>query len=195
VGAPAPALTAAPPRVGSKPERKPAKPLEFDGGMAQSPRTAGAEPSGGTRTKPCPVCGEEIAVGAKKCRFCNEVFDVEGLKRVQDAAAEPDHMDIPSSLNAITWLNYIFSGAMFVVGIAQLGSNPPSAIANLLVHGLILLMVYKVRNRSYVAWCIMTGVMVLNIALSAANAPGGIAIGALWLRAMLAEDSRRYCSQ
>jgi len=25
--------------------------------------------------KPCPVCGEPIAVAARKCRFCGELFD------------------------------------------------------------------------------------------------------------------------
>jgi len=25
--------------------------------------------------KPCPVCGEQIAAAARKCRFCGEVFD------------------------------------------------------------------------------------------------------------------------
>jgi hypothetical protein len=25
--------------------------------------------------KPCPLCGEQIAAAARKCRFCGEVFD------------------------------------------------------------------------------------------------------------------------
>jgi|688.fasta_scaffold378014_1 hypothetical protein len=25
--------------------------------------------------KPCPVCGEQIAITARKCRFCGEVFE------------------------------------------------------------------------------------------------------------------------
>ncbi len=38
--------------------------------------------------RPCPFCGEAILIGARKCRFCNEVLD-EALKadRARQASA------------------------------------------------------------------------------------------------------------
>ncbi|MBI3724808.1 zinc ribbon domain-containing protein [bacterium] len=36
---------------------------------------AGSPTSSPEGTKPCPFCAEQIAVSAKKCRFCNEWLD------------------------------------------------------------------------------------------------------------------------
>ena len=31
--------------------------------------------------QPCPVCGEQIAAAARKCRFCGEVFDAPEIEQ------------------------------------------------------------------------------------------------------------------
>lgn len=40
------------------------------------------------QTKPCPYCGEQIAVAAKKCRFCGELLDEEE-RAAREQASRP----------------------------------------------------------------------------------------------------------
>ncbi len=40
------------------------------------------------QTKPCPYCGEQIAVAAKKCRFCGELLDAKE-RAAREQASRP----------------------------------------------------------------------------------------------------------
>jgi hypothetical protein len=69
------------------------------GGVLAVPASAiAAEPvlpeEGGER-RPCPVCGEEIAATARKCRFCGEVLDPE-LRRKSSGGPRMSRQDLYS---------------------------------------------------------------------------------------------------
>src|SRR5262249_22073208 len=52
--------------VAAEEQPPPAEPVE----AATTPAQAPAAPAGGTPTKACPACGQQIAYTARKCRFC-----------------------------------------------------------------------------------------------------------------------------
>ena len=69
-------LAAAPqPSTPSSPQSSPDSAESWLDGL-QSPDAAATTPgAGGEARRPCPMCGEMIAAGAPKCRFCGAVFD------------------------------------------------------------------------------------------------------------------------
>jgi predicted RNA-binding Zn-ribbon protein involved in translation (DUF1610 family) len=59
-------------------------------------KVAGGGGGGGEQRRPCPMCGEMIAMTAMKCRFCNSIFDPTlrkaEAKRSRNYAAGDDDM-------------------------------------------------------------------------------------------------------
>jgi hypothetical protein len=175
--------------------RKPAAPLPFDGGMVPAPKSVSNDKVP-MKTRPCPVCGEEIAAAAKKCRFCNEVFDMEGLKQVQASAEKGISMQMPTKLHLLTGLQYFgFGLCIFFSFFALFGGAPGVGLGLLVIYGSLFFLVAKIREGSRTAWTIMTGLMGLGFLMSLASPGTTTGSGLIGLIIMLSEDVRQYCSK
>jgi hypothetical protein len=57
----------------------------------QKPVPVAPTPEPETR-RPCPACGEMIAIGAAKCRFCDEIFDHKRVKQAMKKARKTERV-------------------------------------------------------------------------------------------------------
>ena len=74
-------------------------------GAAASPTAPGP---GSDARRPCPECGEMIAVGAAKCRFCNAVFD----PRLKAQLAKRNYSASDEDLTTGDWVFCILCGGI-----------------------------------------------------------------------------------
>jgi hypothetical protein len=96
------------------------------------------------QSKPCPYCGEEIAMSALKCRFCNEFLD--GRLREPQAAPQPIIMQAPQPVMNITQVTN--------VGVTQKQWSPLVAgILSFFIPGLG--QIYKGQVINGVAWLVV----------------------------------------
>jgi len=121
------------------------------------------------KTMPCPVCGEEIATAAKKCRFCNEVFDRVGLKEIRQSSA-PSTGEIPTALSVITFLSTLGSAliALASLGLCITGEGFMVGIGSfmLVLASLQFYAAVKTRNGSAQGRDIMVKLNLFSIILS-----------------------------
>lgn len=76
---------------------------------------------------PCPMCGEMIADGAAKCRFCNAVFDPT-LRKQEKKKRRRSSGDDDDDLTTSDWLAAILcSGIGCIVGLVYLVQGKPKA--------------------------------------------------------------------
>lgn len=106
--------------------------------------------------KPCPKCGEMIALNALKCRFCGEIFDplLAAAERNRGAGDSREHSQDKTNAIVIfvTSILGCFSPIVAIYGIVFLMRRPYSfpykglAIAGTIIH------------------CVWTAVLILRIA-------------------------------
>lgn len=53
------------------------------------------QPVSAPQTKPCPICGEQIAAVARKCRFCGEYLDPSARPKPQSQHSDLDRLVMP----------------------------------------------------------------------------------------------------
>lgn len=170
-------------------------------GRADPARTApGGPPAAAGKTRPCPVCGEEIAVAAKKCRFCNEIFDREGVRALRNAPsapteARPTKLTIATALATLQFVFFLFSGFMALASGSETGLG--MAIGIWLVGGLFYAPAYYASRGSRVGIISWRAMAWFGVALSAyKDGPAAAALGVLFTVLLLhGEDVDRYCSQ
>lgn len=158
-------------------------------------------------TRPCPVCGEEIAVLAKKCRFCNEVFDREGLRSIRQYAPVTE---IPTGLNVMSiiflvlsslgFFGYVFRATrFFLYGQGTDIMNGFFCLFWVLLIGAQMWIVTAVRKRSSYALKIWTDLSYISIVLQLIHLDiiGMIGLGLtcilLWV--LRTDATIRYCSE
>lgn len=105
-------------------------PISLEGLSDGTPIARAAPPTsasgGATDRRPCPACGEMIAVGAMKCRFCNEIFDPVLKKREAKKAKAGFVGGEGDDLTAAEWLVAILcSGIGCIVGLVWMISGKP----------------------------------------------------------------------
>lgn len=84
--------------------------------------------------KPCPMCGEEIAITAKKCRFCGELIGKKKGKAKKNRNAQETDMDTSDWLLAV-----LCSGIGCILGIVYLVQGKPKGVKMLAVSfGMII---------------------------------------------------------
>ena len=84
---------------------------------------AAAEPP----RRPCPRCGEMIAIGAAKCRFCNAIFD-EKLRSKKKKKGSGFFGPDDDKMTPLDWLLCIFCGNIgCIVAIVYLSLGKPKA--------------------------------------------------------------------
>jgi hypothetical protein len=75
--------------------------------------------------RPCPTCGEMIALGAAKCRFCDTIFDPV-LRHMEKKKEKRSYSNDDSDLSAGEWvLAILCSGIGCIVGIVWLIQGKP----------------------------------------------------------------------
>jgi hypothetical protein len=106
--------------------------------------------------RPCPMCGEMIAVGAAKCRYCNAIFD-EGLRRVEKKKKKKrSYSDDESDLSAGDWVvAFLCSGIGLIAGIVWALQGKPKGLKMIgasivldIVKTVIYLIVSAAQNSS-----------------------------------------------
>jgi len=121
------------------------EPIALEGLSQGTPVASPAAPPAGDR-RPCPACGEMIAVGALKCRFCNEIFDPD-LKKREARKSKPGFVGGDGDdLTAAEWLVAILcSGIGCIVGLVWMISGKPKGKKMVLVSILMILVWTVVR--------------------------------------------------
>jgi hypothetical protein len=100
---------------------------------------------------PCPMCGELIAAGAAKCRYCGEVFDP-ALKRIEDKKKKRQYSDDDTDLSTGDWLLAILcSGIGCIMGIVYLIQGKPKG-GKMLGVSLLFVLIWNV-----ISFAIRTG--------------------------------------
>jgi predicted RNA-binding Zn-ribbon protein involved in translation (DUF1610 family) len=75
--------------------------------------------------RPCPMCGEMIAVGAAKCRYCDAIFDA-GLRAIEKSKRRRSSSDGDSDMSAGDWVVAILcSGIGCIAGIVWMIQGKP----------------------------------------------------------------------
>jgi ribosomal protein L40E len=97
----------------------------FSGGTPGTPfSSSAAEPA----RRPCPRCGEMIAIGAAKCRFCDAIFDSKLRKSKKKKKGGSSFTSDDDDLTPLDWLLCIFCGNIAcIVGIVYLCLGKPKA--------------------------------------------------------------------
>ena len=95
----------------------------FGGGPAATPSTPAEPPR-----RPCPQCGEMIALGAVKCRFCDAVFD-EKLRRSEKKKKRRSYSSDDDDLTTLEWVICILCGGIgCIVGIIYAIQGKPKGM-------------------------------------------------------------------
>jgi hypothetical protein len=86
----------------------------------------GASSSGDQPRRPCPMCGEMIAIGAAKCRYCQAIFD-EGLRKSEKKRKKSrGYSDDDSTLSTGDWVIAILcNGIGCIMGIVYMIQGKP----------------------------------------------------------------------
>ncbi|MBI4860335.1 MAG: HEAT repeat domain-containing protein [Candidatus Riflebacteria bacterium] len=171
----------------------------LDGGMgASAGRSSARVPTTAVvqKTRPCPVCGEEVALGAPRCGFCNELFD-KGPVKPAAPASPPGQTSLPVELGVVGTL-YLLFNAFAVVGVLFAGSAivPDTPAGESL--GTIIVVILGLRMAGAVlalmgrssGWWIFLVMSFLDLV----NWPA-IIIGAPCAAVLLSARTRLYCSR
>ncbi len=115
----------------------------FSGGTPGTPfSSASAEPA----RRPCPRCGEMIAIGAAKCRFCDAIFDSKlrkSSKKKRSSSSSSSDDDDPSALE---WVICILCSAIgCIVGIIYLIQGKPKGLKMIGVS-ILFIIIWNVLN-------------------------------------------------
>lgn len=97
--------------------------------------------------RPCPACGEMIALGAMKCRFCNEIFDP-ALKRREAKKSKPSFVGGDGDdLTGGEWvLAILCSGIGCIMGLIWMLSGKPKGKKMFLVSAVAAIFWMIVRT-------------------------------------------------
>jgi DNA-directed RNA polymerase subunit RPC12/RpoP len=77
--------------------------------------------------RPCPMCGEMIAVGAAKCRFCDAIFDAT-LRKKEKKKRRREYSDEDEDLSGGDWVVALLcSGIGCIIGLIWLIQGKPKA--------------------------------------------------------------------
>jgi predicted RNA-binding Zn-ribbon protein involved in translation (DUF1610 family) len=91
--------------------------------LSQGPKVEASSSSEPPR-RPCPMCGEMIAVGAAKCRYCDAIFDA-GLRAIEKSKRRRSSDD-DSDLSVGDWVVAILcSGIGCIAGIVWMIQGKP----------------------------------------------------------------------
>ena len=104
--------------LSQEPPLPPAEPDTY--GFANESSAPAAAPA--EQRRPCPMCGEMIALNAIKCRFCNEIFDP-AMKKAQAKQVRRTSRgaDYDDDMTGAEWvLAILCSGIGCIVGIVWL---------------------------------------------------------------------------
>jgi hypothetical protein len=109
--------------------------------IAAGPKLASGTPFGGSPAgaaepprRPCPRCGEMIAIGAAKCRFCDAIFDEKLRKKKKKKSGGGSFAADDDNMTPLDWLLCIFCGNIAcIVAIVYLSLGKPKAGKMLIV--------------------------------------------------------------
>jgi len=100
----------------------------FGGGPAATPSKAAEPPR-----RPCPQCGEMIALGAAKCRFCDAVFD-EKLRRSEKKKKRRSYSGDDDDMTGLDWALCIICDVVgCIVGIVYLIQGKSKGVKMILI--------------------------------------------------------------
>jgi predicted RNA-binding Zn-ribbon protein involved in translation (DUF1610 family)/phage FluMu protein Com len=102
---------------------------------------AGATPAAAAEPprRPCPRCGEMIAIGAAKCRFCDAIFD-EKLRKVKKKRRSSSSSSDDDDPSVLEWVICVLcSGIGCIVGIIYLIQGKPKGLKMLGVSLLFII--------------------------------------------------------
>jgi hypothetical protein len=95
--------------------------------LAQGPKVDSPSASEPPR-RPCPMCGEMIAVGAAKCRYCGAIFDA-GLRAIEKSKRRRSSSDEDSDLSPGDWaVAFLCSGIGCIAGVVWMIQGKPKGI-------------------------------------------------------------------
>jgi predicted Zn finger-like uncharacterized protein len=102
-------------------------PIAAGQSFVSGPAAAATSPAEPPR-RPCPRCGEMIAIGAAKCRFCDAIFD-EKLRKSKKKKSRSSSSDDDDNLSTLEWVICIICCLpACIVGIVYMIQGKPKGI-------------------------------------------------------------------
>ena len=99
----------------------------FSSGTPGTPFSSAA--AGEPARRPCPRCGEMIAIGAAKCRFCDAIFDAK-LRKSSKKKSRSGSSSSDDDLTTLDWIVCIFPVCAIgcIAGIIYMIQGKPKGI-------------------------------------------------------------------
>ena len=101
-------------------------------------------PAGDVARRPCPDCGESIALSARKCRFCGKIFD-RALAFQQNKLTRPGEEDTLSVADVLVAL-LCWPVGCFVGLIALINGQTSKGLKLILIAGFAMFVVLLLSN-------------------------------------------------